>query len=153
MKDIKSKDPIISKKNLIDQDDDYWIFTNGIKYSKNRYKQRLAEKVYLTLSNCKNCINCEDCNDCINCNKCYRSANLINCSDCNKCFICKECKNSINCLECRNCNNCSDCQYCKSCLDCKDCFDCDGCRSGFGKENVRLELKEKRKYTKKCVDK
>lgn len=79
----------------VDQDETYWIFENGNKYTKAYYSLEDAIDLNATLENCVDCIDCKGCNDCVDCIDCDNCYDCINCS---KCHSCKDCYNSDDCI-------------------------------------------------------
>lgn len=97
--------PTSSKKSknmeskILKENKNFYIDSNGNKFSKINYTEWEATKASKSLINCKNCEDCQFCEDCINC------------------IGCENCKNCINCENCLFCKNCSDCKKSKYCIN------------------------------------
>ena len=110
---IKSKAKNEHTKKVVKiEKEEYWVFENGMKYSKNRFTEVEAKSMYESCSNCANCTNCANCLDSEDCVDC------VNCTNCGDCTNCANCLDSEDCINCRNCD---DCVVCKDCIDCKGC--------------------------------
>jgi hypothetical protein len=124
---------------VIKEDEQYYIFENNNKYSKNKYTKEEAIIANATLVDCTNCINCikcytcDDCDTCIDCYncyscyKCYDCKDCPDCYDCNDCYYCKDCIDCIYCIKCTECNTCLNCNNCKDCTNGKNCLNCINC--------------------------
>ena len=91
------------------EENGFWIDIKGNKWSTVYTDEKEAEKLSLTLVNCRYCENCKDC---------------TNCKDCNDCRYCENCDNCKNCRYCVDCDNCKDCWYCVNCVNCDNCRNC-----------------------------
>ena len=69
----------------------FWADKNGNKWDAGLFNEKQAEKLSLTLKNCKHCENCYKCEDCQNCKRCE------NCKSCENCNFCVKCKNCYRC--------------------------------------------------------
>ena len=110
--DIKFFGHIDRMYKFVEETDEFYIYENNNKYSKDLYSRQEADQAIKTIINSRNLLNCIKCIDssdssfCKGCFWCTESKNLLNCT------FCYRCEYSIGCKRCSYTNDAEYCTFC-----------------------------------------